>query len=121
MINKEFKEKFNSFPFIDYEDFNAITFNVHQMEDGALNLLLDFICIDTDVEDFPYEYGYTLRTTIFEDNLVDMSKHVQAFLDLGMFNHLTYLSESLCLTYDGEVDFAFNFDDYFDSETTMLN
>jgi hypothetical protein len=115
------KSKLDSFPFIDFEDLNSVIFNVIQMKDGMLNLSIELHNIDTENPEFPSEYGFTIRTTIFVDTLIKCAKSVEAFLDLGMFDNLVFLPESMCLDIDGETIYEFSWDDYLLNDNVQLN
>lgn len=122
MFNKELKKTtIGDFPFVDLEDVNTITFNIILAKDGKMNAIIDFGYIDMDDDDYPLEYGLSLRTTIFEKNLVDVAKKVKMFLDLGMFENLIFLPESVCMDNNGEMKYEFSWDDYLVSDNVMIN
>jgi hypothetical protein len=101
------KQTFAHFPFIEYEDFNAIVFNVIQLNDGNMNLILDMMNLDDN--DSGEDFGLTLRTTIYGDSLVELAKYVKSFLDLG------------CMDQESEVKYEFSWDDYILEENNTLN
>jgi hypothetical protein len=113
------KQTFAHFPFIEYDDFNALTFNVIQLNDGNMNLIVDFMFLDDskDSEDF----GLTIRTTVYADSLVELAKTVKSFLDLGMFNTMTYIPTSVCMDQESEVKYQFSWEDYILEENNILN
>jgi hypothetical protein len=113
------KQTFAHFPFIEYEDFNAIVFNVIQLNDGNMNLILDMMNLDDN--DSGEDFGLTLRTTIYGDSLVELAKYVKSFLDLGMFNTMTYIPNSACMDQESEVKYEFSWDDYILEENNTLN
>lgn len=116
-MNKELKKYYSNFPFQDYEDFNAIVFTVFR-EDGKYNLMIDTLYVNEE-KDYQTEYGYTVRTTIYTDNLVDMASKVQAILDLGMYDNLIFMPESNCFESEGLSSYNFDWNDYFASNATL--
>lgn len=109
---------FKSFPFIDFEDINAIAFTVLK-ENNQYNLMMDMLYINTDSEDYDTEYGYTTRTTKYSENLVELAVAVQSILDLGIYDNLIFLEESRCFDEDGETSFEFSWDDYLSTGATL--
>lgn len=120
-MNHNLKSKLGGILFFEYDDFNCIEFNVVTMGDGTLNLMMDIGYVNTEIEEYPYEYGYTMRTTIFEKDLVDVAKKVSDYLDFGMFEHLVFLNEAYCLNVEGDVEYEFLWDDYFANSSVVLN
>lgn len=106
-------EIFNSFPYLDYEDFNSIAFTVYK-DAGLYNLMIDYIHLNLSDEIVP-AYGYTVRTTSYSDNLVELAEKVKEILALGIYDHLEFLEESNCYDEDlqGDISFKFNWSDYF--------
>lgn len=119
-MNKELKNKLGRFPFIDNEELNAVNFNVIQMKDGMLNLIIEYSYIDTEQEEYPLEYGITMRTSVYTNSLVDMANHVQQYLDLNLFDYIIFLSEGSCFDTEAEVLYEYDWEDYF-TETPTLN
>lgn len=128
-MNQNIKSKLGGLVIFDYEDLNCIEFSVARLSDGQLNLIMDIGYIDMDNPDYPYEYGNSVRTTIYEDNLVDMAKQVTKFFEMGMFDHLVFIEDTVCYDVNGSIQFEFNWNDYFletpvdfsDTATPSLN
>ena len=120
-MNQNIKNKLKGLVVFDYEDLNCIEFNVVRLGDGNLNLTIDLGYIDMEDGAYPYEYGLSLRTTVYHDNLVDMGKHVSDFLEFGMFDNLVFIEEAFCLNIEGEEQFSFSWDDYIVDTSSILN
>jgi len=120
-MNHNLKSKLGGGLFFDFDDLNCVEFNVVKQSDGYFNLIMDVGFIDTENEDYPYEYGYTIPTTIFEKDLVEIGKKVQAYLDLKMFEQLIFIEESYCFNEDADVQFEFVWSDYLLESSTVLN
>lgn len=120
-MNHNLKSKLGGLLFFEFDDFNCLEFNVIKHSDGQFNLIMDVGFVNTEDEEFPYEYGYSTVTTLFADTLMEMAKLVDTFLKLGMFDHLVFLPEAVCLDSNGEVEFNFTWDDYFSSDSSVLN
>ena len=106
-------EILESFPFFDYEDINSIAFTVYK-DVGLYNLMIDYIHLNLSDEISP-AYGYTVRTTSYSDNLVELAEKVKEILALGIYDQLEFLDESNCYDEDlqGDISFQFNWSDYF--------
>ena len=120
-MNHNLKNKLGGGLFFDFDDLNCVEFNVVKQSDGYFNLLMDVGFIDTENEEYPYEYGYTIPTTIFEKELVEIGKKVKAYLDLNMFDQLIFIDESYCFDEEGNVLFEFTWNDYIVETSTVLN
>jgi hypothetical protein len=77
-----------------------------------LNLMMDIGYIDIDDDEYPYEYGYSMQTTIYAKDLVEIGKKVTEYFKLGMFEHLVFIEESFCLDENGSVLYDFKWGDY---------
>jgi hypothetical protein len=120
-MNVEMKDALNGHMFVDYEDMNGIMFNVIELNDGRFNLLLEIFNVEEDDEEGENTYGVTIRTAIYEDNLVDMATKVKVILDLGLFDHLFFVDEASCLDIEAEEKYKFDWSDYFASHPMTIN
>ncbi len=120
-MNHNLKSKLGGLVFFEFDDLNCIEFNVLHLNDGTFNLVADIGYVDTENEEYPYEYGYSMRTTIFESDLVEIGKKINAYFELGMFDHLVFLPEAFCIDENGEEEFAFDWSDYMTDTPVLLN
>lgn len=118
-MNHNLKSKLGGILIYDYGDFNCIEFNTMMMEDGKFNLMIDIGYINSEDENYPYEYGYSIRTTSYTENLVDAAQSVTSFIALGMFDNLVFITEASCIDLDGNVKYDFDWNDYFASAATL--
>lgn len=120
-MNHNLKSKLDGLLFFDFDDFNCLEFNVIKYDDGRFNLIMDIGYVDTEDDEYPYVYGYSTVTTVFADNLMEMAKKINTFLEFGMYDNLVFLPESACLNSDGSLEYNFSWEDYMASESLALN
>jgi hypothetical protein len=83
--------------------------------------MMDIGYIDIDDDEYPYEYGYSMQTTIYAKDLVEIGKKVTEYFKLGMFEHLVFIEESFCLDENGDEEFQFLWSDYLTNSPLTLN
>lgn len=120
-MNHNLKSKLGGLLFFEYDDLNCIEFNVIRTSDGTLNLIMDVGCVNIEHDDYPYEYGYSMQTTIYEKDLVEIAKKVTAYLELNMFDQLIFIDEAYCFDESGDIEFEFLWNDYMTNAPVVLN
>lgn len=117
-MNTILQERLSDFPFIDFDDMNAIAFTVFK-EDGQYNLMIDMMYIGGTNDDSKVGYGYTTRTAIFRDNLVELAVVITSLLELGIYDNLVFLEDSNCFDDNGDTSFEFSWNDYMNTPPTI--
>lgn len=120
-MNHNLKSKLGGLLFFEYDDLNCIEFNVIRATDGMFNLIMDVGYINTEDDDYPYEYGYSMQTTISGKDLVEIANKITAYLELNMFDQLVFIDDAYCFDENGDTEFAFEWKDYMTSTPTALN
>lgn len=103
------------YEFVDFLDFDVINFEVTQME-GEYNLHFRFTKID-DKGEFLSSMIY--RTSVFEEDLVQMAAKVEDIIATGVYDHLAIDQDSICFNSEGDVAFEFDWEDYIQNNEIM--
>lgn len=96
------------FPFIDFEDFDALGMDV-VLDNDEYNLQIVFLKINEEKE---FEEGMVIRTTIFEKNLVAIAYKIKAIFELGIFLNLEFLSNGHVLSNESDIIEEVDWNDY---------
>jgi hypothetical protein len=119
-MNYALKEALKQTPFVDIGDFNAVVFNVITLANGNFSLITELFYLG-DENGEENEYGIVIRTGIEDDNLVGIAANIKVLLDIGLYNHLVFIQEAVCMNIDGEEKYRFDWDDYMSTSRLLVN